>query len=373
MPQQLKDMFDLNFVAVLSSAFVDVLPIFPVSEFGALVFDTSWEERELKARMRHITLCLSKALPQNYQEALAILREVAESDRLKPFNFQLMIFPDFVEVHGLGAWDDSIAALEQFTQQSSAEFAVRPFIIADQDRMMAQMLAWAGHMNEHVRRLASEGCRPRLPWAMALPALKKDPTPILPVLERLKLDPSEFVRRSVANNLNDISKDNAQVVRAVLAEWLKRDTVDMQRLASHALRTLIKAGDPGALSLLGYGAADVSVENFQISPAQVEMGEVMAFRFDIVSRSNSDQQLIVDFILYFVRSNGTHSAKVFKLAKKGLPAGERISINKRYSFAPISTRRYYPGEHRIEIQINGEVFTQGSFELVPQGGLTPAE
>src|SRR5690606_35694045 len=145
-------------------------------------------------------------------DALAILR--AASPALNGYGFATMIFPDFVEVYGLDDWDASLPALAQFTQQSSAEFAVRPFLLRDQPRMLAQMALWAEHDSEHLRRLASEGCRPRLPWAMALPALKADPTPILPILDRLKDDPSEYVRRSVANNLNDISKDNPQIALA---------------------------------------------------------------------------------------------------------------------------------------------------------------
>ena len=180
------------------------------------------------------------------------------------FGFVKMIFPDFVEVYGLDDWEASIPALEEFTQQTSAEFAIRPFIVRYPERTMAQMLEWAGHAHEGVRRLSSEGCRPRLPWAIALSALKADPSPILPILDRLKGDPSESVRRSVANNLNDISKDNPDVVIGVLRRWQADDTDEMHRLTSHALRTLLKAGNLDALALLGYPPPAIGVKNLRL-------------------------------------------------------------------------------------------------------------
>ena len=205
----------------------------------------SWPERALKDKMRHSTLALHDVLPQDYRTALALLREVAPMvDR---HGFEKMIFPDFVEVYGLDDWDVSLPALEQFTQQMSAEFAVRPFIVNDQARMMAQMFQWAHHASPAVRRLATEGCRPRLPWAMSLPALKADPSPILPILDALKADSSEDVRRSVANNLNDISKDHPDMVIDVLRRWQTEPSPEIQKIVNHALRTLIKAGHPDAL------------------------------------------------------------------------------------------------------------------------------
>lgn len=200
--------------------------------------------------MRHITTALFGFLPADYRTALDVLRRAAPL--LTNYGFVRMICPDFVKAHGLDDWEASIPALEEFTQQVSAEFAIRPFIVRYPDRTMAKMLEWAQHENPGVRRLASEGCRPRLPWAMALPALKADPSPILPILEQLKDDESESVRRSVANNLNDISKDNPDVVIEVLRRWQTHDGGEIQWITNHALRTLLKKGRAEAFELLGY-------------------------------------------------------------------------------------------------------------------------
>ncbi|HLA41908.1 MAG TPA: DNA alkylation repair protein, partial [Aggregatilineales bacterium] len=358
MPEPLKNMFNRASVGALSHAIAEVYTAFDVEQFEKSVFDALWERRELKDRMRHITTCLHDALPDNYRETLPVLRSAARSHHLDGYSFETMVFPDFVEVYGLFDWDVSIPALEQFTQQCSAEFAVRPFIVQDQPRMMAQMLEWARHENHHVRRLASEGCRPRLPWAMALPVFKRDPAPILPILETLKHDESEYVRRSVANNLNDIAKDNPQIVLDTLREWKKHDNTDMQRLISHALRTLIKAGDTQALELLGYGNSQIEVRDFSVQPGEIVTGEVISFSCEIVSLGRDSQSLMIDYVIHFRRSNGNTSAKVFKLTKKSLKPGESLAIQKKHSFQPISTRRYYPGIHAIEIQVNGSILAR---------------
>jgi len=226
------------------------------------------------------------------------------------------------------------------------------------------MLDWSRHESEQVRRLASEGSRPRLPWAMALPALKADPTPILPILENLKTDDSETVRRSVANNLNDIAKDHPQVVIDVLREWQSIDTPEIHALINHALRTLIKAGNPEALALLGYEAPAVTVENLTITPTRIPMGDSITFAFEVTSTATTPQDLMIDYALHLVRAKGKQSVKVFKLSKQTLEPGATLQFSKEHSFKPITTRRYYPGMHAIEIQINGQLCGKQDFELI---------
>src|SRR5262245_34951898 len=238
MPEPLKNMYNTQFIQNLSTAIQSVDSSFNAENFAQQVLNHEWEKRELKDRMRHITHSLRATLPAEYATALTVLRRAATHPLLTNYTFEMMICPDFVEVYGLQDWEVSLAALEQFTQQCSAEFAVRPFIVQDSERMMAQMLQWASHENHHVRRLASEGCRPRLPWAMALPAFKADPTLIMAILETLKHDESEYVRRSVANNLNDIAKDNPQVVLVTLKQWNEIKSKEMQWVMNHGLRTL---------------------------------------------------------------------------------------------------------------------------------------
>jgi 3-methyladenine DNA glycosylase AlkC len=274
-----------------------------------------------------------------------------------------MIFSDFVALYGLDDWEVSIPALEEFTQQVSAEYAVRPFIASDQERMMARLLAWAHHENSEVRRLATEGCRPLLPWGMVLSGLKDDPSPILPVLEALKGDPSESVRRSVANNLNDISRDHPDVVISVLRRWQReQDTDEMRALISHALRTLVKQGNPDALELLGYPRTPtIEVGNLTIEPETIPMGGEVTVAFDVVSLGEAPQNLMIDYIVHLMRANGQQTPKVFKLTKREIAPGETIHITKTQSFRPVTTRKYYPGEHGIEIQINGTAFGRKDF------------
>lgn len=361
MPDALRDtQYDAAFFEALIAAIQAAWPAFDAEAFRARVFDPTWDDLALKARMRHVTQALRASLPENYRAALGILRAAARRTTFQ--HFGAMSLPDFVEQYGLDDWEASLPALEQFTQQMSGEFAVRPFILQDPARMMAHMLGWAGHPSEHVRRLASEGCRPRLPWGMALPIFQADPAPILPILERLRQDPSEYVRRSVANNLNDIAKDNPRVVLDVLRGWRAIDTPEMDALIKHALRTLIKQGDPQALALLGYprGAA-VTLRNLRVTPMVVPAEGEITFAFDVAAEGDVPQNLMIDYILHLKRANGGQTPKVFKLAQRTLQPGEVASLTRRFSFQPVSTRRYYPGAHSLEIQINGVVFGRVDF------------
>ncbi len=363
MPELLKHrFFQEMFHQDLAGAFKQIYPPFDTGSFLARIYDDEWENRELKGRMRHTTITLHSLLPEDYRVALDMLRRVAPM--LDSYGFELLVFSDYVEVYGLDDWEVSIPALEQFTQQASAEFAVRPFILQDQDRMMTQMLQWSQHESYHVRRLASEGCRPRLPWGSALAALKADPAPILPILENLKSDDSEAVRRSVANNLNDVSKDNPQVTIDVLREWHRNHTREMQWIICHALRTLVKAGNPEALEILGYRSNPaIVVSNLVIEPDTIELGEELTFAFDLEAVDPSPQNLMIDYVVHLVRSNGRQTPKVFKLTRKTLAPGETLHISKKHSFRPVTTRKYYPGTHAIDVQINGARFAGLEFEV----------
>jgi 3-methyladenine DNA glycosylase AlkC len=327
--------------------------------FLDLVFDAGWPERELKARIRHITTVLHGLLPADYVTALGILRRAMPRTE----GIVQWVLTDYVEVYGLDDWATSIPALEAFTQRMSAEFAIRPFIDRYPERTLAQMLAWAGHESADVRRLASEGCRPRLPWGMRLQGLVADPSPILPILEQLKDDPSESVRKSVANNLNDISKDHPDLVLDVLGRWQAGGGDEIEAIVRHALRTLLKAGHPGALALVGYGPPAVEVRNLAVEPAAIPAGGEVTFSFDIASLAGEAQDLMIDFIVHLVRARGKRTPKVFKLTKRTLQPGEVLRIEKAFSFQPVTTRKYYPGEHAIEPQINGVTYGSISFQV----------
>jgi 3-methyladenine DNA glycosylase AlkC len=361
---KLKDLFNEESVGALAEAMQGASPGFEPEAFAAEVFDDAWPDRELKERMWHITQVLHRHLPSDYAVALDLLRRALPA--LEGQGFVKMVFPDYVEQYGLDDWETSMAALETFTQEASAEFAIRPFIVRYPQRTLAQMLEWAHHPHPDVRRLASEGCRPRLPWGIALPELQADPSPILPILDQLKLDASESVRRSVANNLNDISKDNADVTLAVLNRWHAEQgdaaSEELQWVTRHALRTLLKQGHPAALELLGYPSqAAIAVHNVSAEPQQIRIGDQVTLAFDIESTGDRPQKLMIDYVVHHMRANGQLSPKVFKLTQRTIQPGEVLHIEKRHSMAPVTTRRYYPGRHALEPKINGRVFDQVEF------------
>ena len=321
---------------------------------------TSYEDLALKARMRRLSIALRATLPDDYRAAIAVLDIVApDFDGLES-----MVFPDFVECFGLDDWETSLPALERFTRMGSSEFAVRPFIVQDLERALRWMLGLTGSDDDTIRRLASEGSRPRLPWAMALPALKADPSPLLPILEALKNDPSEMVRRSVANNINDIVKDDPEWALDLCERW-QGGSAETDRLIRHACRTLLKAGHPRAMRLFGFGDPEcLMIEDLRIAPSMVRIGSEMVFTFLLNVNSDAPIRARIDYAIDYVKASGRTSRKVFVL-REGLLKPGRQSVRRVRSFANLSTRTHYPGIHRLTIVANGVEKIAADFELKP--------
>ena len=357
MPEPLKNLYNAVFLDSLCKEISALYRQFDAPGFSQHVIDDAWDEKELKARMKHISESLHHFLPMNYAEAIQILMKAAPK-----FNgFEYMFFPGFVELYGLENYELSIPALEHLTPYSSSEFAVRPFIKKYGQKMMQQMENWAESDNHHVRRLASEGCRPRLPWAMALPAFKKDPSPILTILETLKNDESDYVRRSVANNLNDISKDNPQVVIEIANRWLG-ESPEVDWVVKHACRTLLKQGDPAVLALLGFSKPrHVEVEEFHVQ-ASVEMGDNLAFSFILRTQQPTLGKIRLEYAIDFMKKNGSQARKLFKISESTIPGNKKV-VKKFHSFRKISTRKYYAGPHGIAIIVNGCELANKAFLL----------
>ncbi|WP_337473984.1 DNA alkylation repair protein [Paenibacillus elgii] len=331
-------------------------PAFEPDRFLALIYDARWEQEPFKRRIRHIAEALRMTLPDSYSDALAVLTRMAPKCR----GVEYLFFPDFVEAYGLDDWDASIPALERFTPSSSSEFAVRPFIVQDSEKMMKQMLEWACHPDHHVRRLASEGCRPRLPWAMALDRFKADPSPILPILERLKRDPSEYVRKSVANNVNDISKDHPDIVKQLARNWYG-ENAQTDWIVKHGCRGLLRGGDPDALSLLGFAILpDVTVSGLTLVKETVAVGEELAFSFTIRANSSASQRLRVEYGIDFVKANGKTLRKLFKITENRYDRTERRYV-RTYHFKDLTTRKHYPGKHRLAVILNGVELAAADF------------
>lgn len=355
-------LFTREHVEAFADRLREALPGFDRAEFVRRVLADPWPDLELKQRMRHITTVLHDFLPADFRAALDVLRRALE-EPIPGVSFISIVPSDYVSVYGQDDPDASIPALEYFTQRMSAEFAVRPFLVKYPDRMLAQMLVWAQHPDEAVRRLASEGSRPRLPWGIALPALKQDPSPLLPILDTLRHDASETVRRSVANNLNDIAKDHPDVVVEVLERW-QDGSDEIAEITPWALRTLVKAGHPGALALLGIShGAEIVVRDVRVEPATIPMGGEVTFSFEIESTSEIAQDLVIDYVVCYPKAKGKQSEKVWKLARRVLYSGEVATITRTHSFRPVTTRKYYPGEHSIAPKINGQVYDAVRFTV----------
>ena len=361
---QLKDWYNQAFYDKLSDAFEKHYSSFNRKKFLALIFDEQWKNRELKERMHHTAVVINQILNGTYADKIAILNHVA------PYcddGFLGILFPDFVQSFGLEEENKaiSIKALEHFTKYSSSEFAVRPFIIKYTNEMMEKMTEWAKHENHHVRRLASEGCRPRLPWAMSLPAFKKDPSLILPILEVLKNDTSEYVRRSVANNLNDISKDHPDLVLKIAKSWLG-ESKEVDWVVKHACRTLLKQGNSQAMTLFGFATPnDIQITNLQIEDNSIKIGNHSYFSFTVTNSTNSSTKLRLEYGIYYMKSNGKQNRKVFKISEKEYKANASETIRKKQHFKNLTTRKHYTGEHKLSIIVNGVEKETIKFQLIP--------
>ena len=347
MPEPLKNRYNTQLVDNIGNEIINHFTDFDQQAFNQNVFDKDWKNKELKQRMRHIAECLHTYLPANYKKSIKILRAVSSK-----FNgFEYMFFQDYVECYGLDDFEVSVSALEHFTKYASSEFAVRAFILQDEKRMMKQMLCWAASDNHHVRRLASEGCRPRLPWAISLPAFKHDPQPVLTILKTLMHDDSEYVRRSVANNLNDISKDNPEIVIELARRSLGTDG-DTDRLIKHACRTLLKQGDRKVLSLFGFTQTNhIKISQFKVQTG-VTLGNNLKFSFLLQSTRQTLGKCRIEFAIDFVKANASLRRKIFKIAESDYATNKK-QVLKIFSFKKISTRKYYTGKHQLTIIING--------------------
>lgn len=362
MAEPLKNVYQREFFRKLLQDFQETGTQLAETQFFGLLFDEDWDQRELKDRMRHIGQVLHQCLDRPYAKAIAAMKPVAAR---QANGFAYMFFPDFVEVYGLEEdWDVSMEALEHFTQYSSSEFAVRPFILREPERMMQQLYRWANHENHHVRRLASEGCRPRLPWAMALPAFKQDPAPVLPILEQLKADPSEYVRRSVANNLNDIAKDHPEQVLTIAQRW-QGHSKETDWIVKHACRSMLKQGLPEALRLFGFGNPEVvRIQGLSLQQTQVRIGETLRFSFQLQQTAAEPLKLRVEFGIYYLKANGKQNRKVFMITENEYVGGKAYPFEKYQSFRNLTTRKHYPGPHRLVIIVNGVEKAECAFEVL---------
>jgi 3-methyladenine DNA glycosylase AlkC len=367
----LKNKYKIDVAEKISKMIFEVHPTFNSEGFVHHV-QQGYDTLELMARGRKIAAALKQFLPDDFKQAVAILLasldSIVEHDKNNSLaSFIFMPHTIYITDNGLDSadsFDTSMQALYQLTQVFTSEFAIRPFIQRYPDKCLALLTKWATDPNYHVRRLVSEGTRPRLPWASRLPEFIQDPKTVIKLLELLKDDTELYVRRSVANNLNDIGKDHPELLADIAKTWLKDASKDRIWLVKHGLRSAIKRGEQGALEALGYGnKADVKIKNSTITPQNATMGSSLHINFELINQANKTVALMVDFSICFVKANGKANPKVFKLKTVELAPDQSQCFSKKVSLKPMSTRTLYPGCHKVEVIINGQNTLIGNFEL----------
>jgi len=328
----------------------------------------------LNERINQVKAALKICLPSDFEKAAKVLvgalgpklsqDSLDGIDLTSPHGFIVLASCEYVASFGQESFSVSMWALEEMTQRFSAEGAIRSFITNHPDSTFTQLKKWMTHDSVHVRRLVSEGTRPRLPLFSRLPEFVKDPSPVLKLLDQLKDDNELYVRRSVANNLNDIAKDNPEQVTNLLEKWSVGASKERQWLIKHALRSLIKQGNKAALSILGFkGVNDLRVNKFEINSQHLTLGQELEISLNLSCESTLPNNLMIDYLVFHKKANGSLAPKVFKWTQKSLSKGKPIVLNKKHPIKKISTRQYYSGAHEIHLQVNGEILASCDFHL----------
>ncbi len=330
---------------------------------------------ELKARSQQITRAMIVYLPDDFEQAAAILSaslgtplgedlSAGTIDENGIAGWAVMPLSYYVALQGQAHFDVSMQLLKQMTKRATAEFDIRFFLLESSEQTLAVLKRWTQHENQHVRRLVSEGSRPRLPWGVRLPRYMADPTPVVELLELLKDDGSEYVRRSVANNLNDISKDHPELVAEIAERWMQGADKNRQRLIRHACRSLIKAGHKKTLAIFGFHEPSLGAVHLELSNAELRLGDNLEFDLLLFSSAEHDQPLMIDYIVHHRKANGKTSPKVFKWRSVSLAAKGKLQSTKHHSIKKITTRRYYSGEYELEVVVNGVSVGKRKFQLL---------
>ena len=364
----MKDGLGAAAVERIADSLARVAPDFSRNRFVSEAID-GLTPLELKSRVRHISAALNKSLPTDFEKAAALLLSLKAhwipgepGDSLGGFAAWPVI--DYVGEYGLDHPEKALKVLKDLTSLFSAEFSIRPFITQHFELTYRRLDQWCNDPDEHVRRLVSEGTRPRLPWGQRLPQFIVEPSPVFQLLEKLKDDPAEYVRRSVANNLNDISKDHPDKVIAICGRWKKDASAERRWIIRHATRSLVKSGHPEVFGLLGYTERPkLELCSLDIAPTVIALGESIEFSFQLQSKSLKPQTIVIDYAIHHVKANGNTSPKVFKFRTMELGPGEAVQLVKRHAIKPITTRTYYPGTHAVDILINGERYAREAFTL----------
>lgn len=365
--EPLKNMFSPAFIADVADSFKKVNSKLNEKKFINAIFNAGWEHKELKQRIRHISTVVHQFLTHDFSKDSDVLISwvhALKEEQGEKQSLEYIFLADFIEVYGQQDLAQSLKAIEEITQFTSCEFAIRPFIIKSPEKVMKQMLKWSKHKNHYVRRLASEGCRPRLPWGMAIQAFKKDPSFIIPILENLKEDTTLYVRKSVANNLNDLTKDSPTIVIDLMKQW-KGKSVDTDWIIKHGARTLLKAANQEVLTLFEIDPRIIcSVVDFKLHQKEIKLGGALTFSCILKNDSKKEQRFRIEFAIFYMKSSGKLSRKLFKINENVHSKDAIISITKTLAFKDLTTRKHYEGSHKIAIVVNGNEVCEKEFMIV---------
>ncbi len=368
MAEPLKNSFGPDIPTRIADMVERVYRDFDSAGFVAAALD-GFEDLELTPRARQISAALAAFLPSNPKRAIEILMDSlgpkidGELTGMDSFIYLPHVY--FVADHGLECFELSMRAQYELTKRFTAEFSIRSYLERYPAETLGRLREWTDDTDMHVRRLVSEGTRPRLPWAPRLKRFQEDPSSVVDLLELLKDDPEEYVRRSVANNLNDISKDHPDLVVEIARRWWSAGGRNQRRLVRHGLRTLIKRGHAGALDVLGYSANSPAViSGVTCTPGRAEIGGKVRIEVNLHNPSEGAIKALVDLRVHFVKANGTTSPRVFKGAELSMGAGGEATVRKTISIAQHSTRTHYRGTHRVDVLLNGKTLPGATFEIV---------
>ena len=368
MAEPLKHHYGPDVPVRIGAMIVAVEPGFPVEAFLADALD-GFEELELTHRARHIARALARHLSDGFERSVDILvRSLGppivadELTGIDSFLYLPHVF--YVAEHGLEHWEASMRAQYELTKRFSAEYSIRAFVDHEPERTLARLREWTSDPSPHVRRLVSEGTRPRLPWAPRLQRFVVDPTPVLELLELLKDDPAPYVRRSVANNLNDIGKDHPDLLVATCRRWALGANDERRWVIRHALRSAVKRGDAGALAVLGFSDPEAAeLGSFELAPSRARIGDTVRVTFELRNASAESARFNADLRVHFVKANGRTSPKVFKVREVELAPLGSVTLSKKISLQQRTTRTHYPGDHAVDVIVNGVTTSTGSFRI----------
>lgn len=348
-------------------------PSFPKKKFIDFACE-DLEKYELKERSARIEQALQQYLPQNFPTACELIVKSLHPDCIgAPYRgatdeqgiqgWLIMPLTEFVGKNGHENFPLAMSVMRELTMRFSSEFGIRHLIIHDPKQAIRIMHTWCGDENEHVRRLVSEGSRPRLPWGLRIQHFVKHPTLTIPLLEKLADDESEYVRRSVANHLNDITKDHPDYACTLAEKWMKKNTPQRNKLIRHALRGLLKNGNDQALALLELSPVKIHQSTLQITKKKIAVGEMLDFTFSYALKNSQPQKIRIDYVIHYMTASGKLSPKVYRWSEVAAEKNHTDEKSRKHNMRPITTRKFYTGTHLLEIRINGKSITEAEFRL----------